>query len=180
MKSEASERFVVRQGHGRHGRRFRADHHGAVGRRREPVVAIADIELRPVEAETQHRAGRAGSPFVGNDADARQHVVVRLYEALSGDFPLAVHGKTMVVGNHIRRATMGNRTCEAGMRQRIVLGIALQVPFDPHAQILVHFARFRQRQLHQRDREGSFQDRFIGEDQHPLDLPLHLRLQIQR
>ena len=77
-KTELRDRRVVRERDAGHRSRLRADEHAAVAHGRPPVVAEADVQLRVLEAEAQHRAGRIRDIRIGNTAELHQCVVGRL------------------------------------------------------------------------------------------------------
>ena len=58
----------------------------------------------------------------------------------------------------------------AGMSQRVIAGVALQVALYLGAQRLVDPAGLRQRILHQGHGERPFEDGLVRKNEHPLDL----------
>ena len=180
MEPEAGQRGVIRHRHRRRGRRLRAHDHAGVRHRRHPVIAVTHIDLRPVEAEAQGRARGLCAALVGDHTGACEKVVARLHEPLSRELVVAVRFHAVGIRQRDIFRPVGECRRGAGMGQRVVPGIALEVATHLLAQIFVHLARLRQRQLHQLDGYGAFEDRLVREDQHALDLALHLRLEIQR
>ena len=114
LQPKRAERLVVRQRDRGHGRRFGADQHRAAGHRRPPVVAVTEIELRPVEAEAQHRAGWRGVAFVSHAAHTHQHVVARLQVAHGRRLVVAVQGLAMLVGHDRVARAVCDRALEGG------------------------------------------------------------------
>ena len=144
------------------------------------MIAVADIELRPIEAQTQHRAGGDGTAAVGNRAAAQQHVVIRLHIALGGEFPGTVHRHSVRVRHDSAVVVVRDGAGRAGVSHGIVARVALQVPLDLRAQRFVHLACLRQRGQHQFHRKRPLEDGFVRENQHPLDLPFHFGFEIER
>jgi hypothetical protein len=69
---------------------------------------------------------------------------------------------------------MRDRAGRARVRDRIITRIALEIPLYLRAQRFIDHARLRKRILDQRDGKGPLEDGLVRENQHPLDLPLHL------
>ena len=91
---------------------------------------------------------------------------------------IAIHRQPMLIGYH--RVPMRQRTGDAGMSERVIAGIALEVSAHPGTQDFIDFTGLRQRQFDQRHSERALEYGFVGENQHPFDLPLHFRLEVQR
>ncbi len=91
---------------------------------------------------------------------------------------IAVHRQSMLIGHHA--LAMRERTGDAGMGERVIAGIALEVSAHSGAQDFIDFTGLRQRQFDQRHGERALEYGFVGKNQHPLDLALHFRLEVQR
>ena len=179
LESQPRQRFVIREGDRGHGRRFGTDHHAAVGHGRKPMIAVADVELGPIEAHAEHRAGGHGAAVVGDYTGAGQEVIVRLDVALRRQLPGALQRQPVLVG-HGAVGAVGDRARRAGVSDPVVVGVSLEVFLHLHAQSLVAQARLGQCELHEGHGEGTLEDGFIRQDQHTFDLALHLGLEVQR
>ncbi len=175
---EPRQRAIVRERNGGQRARLRADDHRAVGERREPVVAVAYVELRPIEAGTDHRAGRDRVIGIGRGAETDEDVIARLPVRLHARQPLAVVARTVPVGQWddcaIVRGNFG-----ACLHQPDLAHVTVEIAADARAQRGIDAARGRQRILHGRGGDRTRGDRLIGQDQHALDLPLDLGRQVQ-
>ena len=79
LQTKAGEWHVIGECQGRHGGRFRADQHAAVGHGRQPVGPISEVELREAEAKTDHRAGEVRPGVVSHGAYVEEEIIARLH-----------------------------------------------------------------------------------------------------
>src|SRR5450631_477248 len=99
LEAEPGERLVIRQRHRGHGRRLRADQKVVLGGGRKPVIAVADVDLGPVEAETHNGSRGNCAALVRNDAGAGEEVVAGLHVSLRGNLKIALQRQAMLVWN---------------------------------------------------------------------------------
>jgi len=180
LPPEPREWPVVRDGDPGAARRFGAGQHGAVGHRRPPVIAIPEIELRPVESEADKGAGCLLPAVIGDAAEIDQQVVARLDVPGAGDLPLTLHGLTVPVGDdHLRVAAHG-RPLDARELECRIIHVLFQRPAHTPAQDRVEGARLRECIEHHRGRDRPRHHRPVAEDQHALDIAFELGGEIER
>ena len=178
LESEARDRLVVRQRDRRQRLRLRADDHGAVRERRKPVIAIADVQLGILEAQTQHGAGRNGVIFIGDAAETQDDVVARLPVTLKRCLPCAVARHAMPV----RQSGHGPIDCRdlgARMRQAELPHVAIQVASNAAAKHRIDSTRGGQCIEHRRGCDRPDEHGVVGEYQYTLDLPFDFGRQVE-
>ena len=143
------------------------------------MIPVADIELRPIEAEAQLAVRPVACAPSTRPHRLREQIVARLNEPLSRQFPVARDRQSVFVRHDAGVLVVSDRAGHAGMRHRVVARVALQIPLDFVAQRLIDLARLRQRELHQLDGKRPLEYGLVRENQHALDLPLDFRLEIE-
>ena len=84
------------------------------------MIAIAEIELRPIGADARHRTGRRGTPLVGDPACADQEIIGWLCVSYDGQLVVAVHGHSMLIRQRHPVLGVRDRSRGAGMRHAVV------------------------------------------------------------
>ncbi len=178
-QSEPGERLIVRQSDRGHRRSLGAHQHAAVRHRREPMRAVADVQLRPAETQTHHRSAGALLAVVGDDAQIEEQVVARLNVALSRHIPGAVLMHAIPVRDG-RACAVGLCEFDAGMGDAVAVHVPGQIPAHLLAQPLIDFAGFGQRCDHGCRGNRASHHRLVGQNEHSVDLALNLRFQVER
>ena len=177
--SEPGQRTVVRQRDGGHGRGFGADQHRARRHRRPPVIAIADVQLRPVEAQTHHRACRRRPPLVGDCACAHQEVVARLPVTHAGRLVVTVRRLAVLIGHDRISRAMRHRGIDGRESHSHVMHVMGEKFAYVLAQHRIDLAGRRQGIQYRRGGDRTGHNWHFGKDQDPLDLPLDIRIEVQ-
>ena len=143
------------------------------------MVAEPDVELRVLEPDTQHRAARYCIVFICGAAETDECIRARLPERVAGDLPGTVAGHASFVRQCDFCTAARGRLCRQ-LADAQTARIALHVASDAATQPFIDLARGRQGIEHACRRDRTGHHRAVGQDQHALDLPLHLGRHVQR